>query len=322
GRPGQKKILSKPAPLQGLKDLLREEPVEGAGRGVGGQEEEPSDESRSFQPLMMSYTVGERQRGRARVRVENSSWSKVFGLDQAGTEGVLEIQGRGKTIPFIRQAGGRGGLGKGKGGAGGSSRVGRQEATGRGKPAFALGVSIKMAPFPFERTKVITLSPRYIVVNALGRGLEVRQVKVARGQEPLKVTVPVGGQAYFHWSDRRPSRRRLRVRVSEYGWEWSGALVPGNLGEVTLRLRNSHTHQVVIVRVEVSLEGASFIVVFSGELLSFAPYRIDNFSFETLTLRQAGVGVVETLLPYHTCAYTWDEPLGERSLVVELQGRG
>ena len=32
---------------------------------------------------------------------------------------------------------------------------------------------------------------------------------------------------------------------------------------------------------------------------------------------QAGVDVAETLTPYRACAYSWDEPLGERALVVE-----
>lgn len=27
--------------------------------------------------------------------------------------------------------------------------------------------------------------------------------------------------------------------------------------------------------------------------------------------------MVETLLPYQTCIYSWDEPLGDRSLIVE-----
>lgn len=31
---------------------------------------------------------------------------------------------------------------------------------------------------------------------------------------------------------------------------------------------------------------------------------------------QVGVNVIETLLPYQSCAYSWDEPLGERALVV------
>ncbi|CAN0526043.1 unnamed protein product, partial [Ectocarpus sp. 12 AP-2014] len=83
------------------------------------------------------------------------------------------------------------------------------------------------------------------------------------------------------------------------------------------RVRNRVTREVAFVRVGMSLKRSSVHLVFRNELPSFAPYRIDNFTHETLTLRQVGGTAVEALLPRQTCTYSWDEPLGERSLIVE-----
>ena len=38
-----------------------------------------------------------------------------------------------------------------------------------------LGVEIKTAPAPFERTKIVTVVPRFVIINAVGRTLECQQ---------------------------------------------------------------------------------------------------------------------------------------------------
>lgn len=46
----------------------------------------------------------------------------------------------------------------------------------------------------------------------------------------------------------------------------------------------------------------------------YAPCPHTTLSFPPL---KVGGNVVETLLPFQTCIYSWDEPLGDRSLIVE-----
>ncbi|CAM9869751.1 unnamed protein product, partial [Phaeothamnion confervicola] len=182
---------------------------------------------------------------------------------------------------------------------------------------FALGVSVRAAPTPFHRTKVVTLTPRYILINLLGRPMEARQA--------------TGAVTPFHWSEDPAGgafgallgggggrRRCMAVRLQGEGWEWSGGFAPGQLGELSLRLRNTRSDVALLVRVEAILQGPRIAVVFRSELPGFSPLRVENRSLETLAFRQAGTGVVQTLRPYHICPYTWDEPLGDKVAVVEL----
>ena len=83
-----------------------------------------------------------------------TGWSTPFGLDSAGTTGEVEIREDGeknkKNMSTL------------SGGSGVAA-------------AYSLGVSIGVAAPPFSRTKVISLMPRFVVVNLVGRSLLVKQ---------------------------------------------------------------------------------------------------------------------------------------------------
>lgn len=73
-------------------------------------------------------------------------------------------------------------------------------------------------------------------------------------------------------------------------------------------------------QVRVTLQEPSFIVSFRREPVAFAPYRIENRTLETVWFGQVGVPLgQEVLLPYHTCAYAWDEPSMDHVLELERQ---
>lgn len=73
-----------------------------------------------------------------------------------------------------------------------------------------------------------------------------------------------GEQASFHWPKAGgrgwlggvgigtgSKRRRLIARRVGEGWEWSGEMLPeGGGDDVTLRVRNSRTHEVGFIRVD------------------------------------------------------------------------
>lgn len=141
----------------------------------------------------------------------------------------------------------------------------------------------------------------------------------------------VNDQRSFHWPDER-GERTLRVRLREYGSEWSGKWRPDEIGETVLRLRNIHTRAVCFLRVEISVSGPTVFAVLRLEPEPFflhPPFRLENLTLETLQIRQSGTcregcessaqfDSTDVLLPYRTAPYTWDEPTEEQLLIVEL----
>ena len=207
--------------------------------------------------------------------------------------------------------------------------------------AYNLGFSVNLASDPFARTKVITIAPRYIMVNALSRAIECRQAGPISLNQSFAVAsaspinenlstvsapevVRLGPESHtsYHWP-YAGRRREVRIRFTAYGWEWSGNFSLNDIGDFALRLRNKHTHQVYLMRVEIKDEGPCRMIYFREEAPSVPPYRIENYSLETFRLYQRDVkAAAMVLLPYHTCAYSWDERTKERQLVVELLPSG
>lgn len=78
----------------------------------------------------------------------------------------------------------------------------------------------------------------------------------------------------FHWTD---AQKPLEICVKVDDHEFSGNMRLDNIGEVNLRLKNSHHAENIILNVSISEETNSFYIVFSD--VSFAPpYRIENLT--------------------------------------------
>ncbi|GBG24825.1 Vacuolar protein sorting-associated protein 13A [Hondaea fermentalgiana] len=233
---------------------------------------------RTSDPLMFSYTDTRRKKGRICVKAADSGWSQAMGLDSAGTAGLIELKQQWNV----------------------KSDSPRQ--------LFVLGVSIAVAEGQFRRTKVITLTPRFVLINALGRTLKVKQRPLGHGtstssgsemfglggvvsrlfsaksvdaQQRLYGSTSVltsaseradsirpGERTPYHWRDAS-APREICVRFDEYGWIWSGGFSIDNIGEFYVRLRNEHTHAVYILRVDVALDRANT----SGSSTIFITFR-------------------------------------------------
>jgi hypothetical protein len=251
--------------------------------------------------LLVGYTDVELNTGRLSTRLARgmdsdhatatfhsllpTEWSTPFGLDSAGTTGEVEIQ--------------------------------EETSSSNHKAAYTLGVSIDVALPPFERTKVISVAPRFVIVNMVGRSILVKQegalgdrYVAGPGGRSDALLVKASQRVPFHWADvtSRDSCRTMSVRFDEYGWEWSCDFPIQNVGEFSVRLRNGHTHARHLARVEVCLVDSTLFIVFQAEQRRLPPYRIENLSFETLHYHQENVNhIEEVLLPYQTDRYTWDD---------------
>lgn len=97
-----------------------------------------------------------------------TDWSPPFGLDSAGTTGEVEITENGTSTTTTTTT---------EGGSYASSSSSQHARAARA--AYALGVSIGVAEPPFHRTKVISIMPRFVVVNLVGRSILVKLALIA-----------------------------------------------------------------------------------------------------------------------------------------------
>ena len=110
-------------------------------------------------------------------------------------------------------------------------------------------------------------------------------------------------------------------------WGWSGFIDLDKVGESTLTLRNTATHQSFMANVRILMSGPdvrgatgnSVTIVLEPQSLVFPRYRIENrTSCDTFRFTQSGSQDWTTLAPYETAVYTWDQPLGEKELEVSI----
>ncbi|KAK3265643.1 hypothetical protein CYMTET_25689, partial [Cymbomonas tetramitiformis] len=169
---------------------------------------------------------------------------------------------------------------------------------------------------------VIRLHPRHVLRSALpeGRTLRFRQRGVEEQRE-----LPSGARRALHWPCKKAARL-LSVRYDEGGWDWSGGFSVETPGESLVKMRHRGRNETQVVRVEVSHPpdgSAALEVAFFCQDDGFVPFRIDNCTPETLRFRQVGCRDGEdTLAPYHSAKYAWDEPQLPHRLEVEVRGWG
>ncbi|OQR91902.1 vacuolar protein sorting-associated protein [Achlya hypogyna] len=177
-----------------------------------------------------------------------------------------------------------------------------------GDKHFSVGYVLRHGSGLYERTQVLTLVPRCLLVNALDDlGLELLADEVTGAAVALE---PLAELPWHHAST-------LRIRFAAAGSVWSGAVQLETTGDQTLRLRNTQTRRSYLLRVSIKLEGPQYRVVFRSST-NAPPYRIENYSLETIRVHQSRVRISEILLPHQTIEYTWDEPLKPHLLIVDL----
>ncbi|EQC27277.1 hypothetical protein SDRG_14898 [Saprolegnia diclina VS20] len=173
---------------------------------------------------------------------------------------------------------------------------------------YSIGYVLNHGSGLYERTQVLTLVPRCLLVNALDdRAIELLVDEVTGANVALEP------QAELPWHHAST----LRIRFGTPGCVWSGAVHLEATGDQTLRLRNTQTRLTYLLRVSIKLEGPQYRVVFRSST-NAPPYRIENFSLETIRVHQSRVRISEILLPHQTIEYTWDEPLKPHLLIVDL----
>lgn len=143
-----------------------------------------------------------------------------------------------------------------------------------------LGLEISAGTGKYQLTKVVTISPRFVIKNNLTAQIQCRTSKVtgyvnvgANQMSPL-----------YSVYDRHEALMSIRSQAAGYT-DWSAAFGFNNLGKIYVKLVNKKAPSEILLKVEVLMEGATIFVTISQETSQW-PYRIDNKSSVDVIVRQ------------------------------------
>jgi hypothetical protein len=276
--------------------------------GGGKRQEQPA-----YPALMFSFTATKKKL--LFVKVAGSQWSEGIPISEGGASGMVEIANQ-----------------HGAGDAGASPSL---------DFLFQLSLTTSTHSGLLHRTEVLTLRPRFVIVNRLEQTVHYRQMGTM-----AESTLRPHHKTNFHWPDagapfelcfrllasaatdgEGPSRTSDGPLQGGVAYEWSGGCDISMLGETHLRLRPLEASGLpLIMRVEVKNYQESLHVVLYPETDRTPPFRISNRSSSEVVVFQEGAkedgGRVsqDQVAPNTSIPYAWDNPLLGHLLGVQMAG--
>ncbi|XP_059807841.1 intermembrane lipid transfer protein VPS13D [Hypanus sabinus] len=266
---------------------------------AAGQFEE-HELARSLSPLLFSF-VDKEQPNMCTMRIGRGihpdaipGWCQEFSLD--GGSGVRAVK--------VIQHGNRPGL------------------------IYSIGIDIRKGRGRYRDTNIVTFAPRYLLDNKSSHKLAFAQREFARGlgtQNPdgYISTLP-GASVVFHWP-RNDYDQLLCVRLMDVSnCIWSGGFEVNKNSSFHINMRDTlgNCH---LLRVEITLKGATYHIAFSNSEQLPPPFRIDNFSEVAIIFNQHGVAeprLKTEVKPSASLDYAWDEPILQPLITLSVKGAG
>lgn len=251
----------------------------------------PETTNKLAQPFMYSYGSYDLFGNKTAVTIASSKWSKAISIESIGTDGQISV----------------------------GDDLGR---------SFELGVRIEMGSGAYHRTKMITFTPKFILINKLERVVFYGQqgTNSRFGLEPNQ-------KMPFHWREKDQDNKLQLSLGSEY--TWSAPFSINEIGEFCVKIAritkesavSSKMERVIkaqdtyLVRVEVQLSREQTIyVILKPEAKDCPPYLIENLTDYKIRFWQKNQSenVPQELGPNSQVPYTWDLPSGSHSVVIEF----
>ncbi|CAG0881810.1 unnamed protein product, partial [Cyprideis torosa] len=192
-----------------------------------------------------------------------------------------------------------------------------------GEPVvYLLSVNISPRKGRYRDTLVVTFAPRYLLYNRSSYLLQIAQycqtIETATAVQHHWIDVnPGSGQIAWHWP-RLKSPQLLCLRLRNVpACHWSGGISIDTVDSFHVNIRDQD-HTSHFIHVEIFLEGASYMVVFSDASTLPPPIRVDNISEVPIVFHQASVEEEyqkTTVRPGTKVPYAWDV----RTYPMELQ---
>ncbi|MCO5590230.1 hypothetical protein L7F22_044199 [Adiantum nelumboides] len=191
-----------------------------------------------------------------------------------------------------------------------------------------LGLTIEEGLGKFKLSKVVKLTPRYLVRNNLGEEVNLREVGAAD-----VVTAQTGGRQPLHFL-RVGASKQMCLAYPGLNNKWTSPFNLEDIGRVHLRIARAG-HQQHLIKVDVLLEGPTIFISLEHEKGPW-PFMLRNESDYTITFMQAiergdakqdggadeAVGKRYELKPRSKMKYAWDYPaMPDKTVKLVANGR-
>ncbi|ERT03326.1 hypothetical protein HMPREF1624_01637 [Sporothrix schenckii ATCC 58251] len=250
-----------------------------------------NDHARAL-PFMFSYAT-EDNRNRALLRVGDSEWSKPQSFDAIGS----------------------------------SAEVVLQSARTRGTEIH-IGINVEPGEGKYKMTKIVTLSPRFVIQNNLDEALNIREPSSSH-----VLPIKAGALQPLHFL-QKSAVKQLCLSYPDVNSQWSSPFNISDLGTAYIKLAKPGQRQ-KLVRTEILMEGATIFLNLSMETRNW-PFSMRNESDTEFTFYQANPNVDEDgvedlsgwrpiryrLPPRSIMPYAWDFPAAKaREIVINAFGK-
>ncbi|XP_071432103.1 intermembrane lipid transfer protein VPS13D isoform X4 [Pithys albifrons albifrons] len=193
---------------------------------------------------------------------------------------------------------------------------------------YNIGIDVKKGRGRYIDTCMVTFAPRYLLDNKSSYKLAFVQREFARGRGATNpdgyISTLPGSSVVFHWP-RNDYDQLLCVRLMDVpNCIWSGGFEVNKNSSFHINMRDT-LGRCYFLRVEITLQGATYRIAFSDTDQLPPPFRIDNFSKVPIVFNQHGV--VEPRLytevkPMTSLDYAWDEPVLPPFITLTVKGAG
>lgn len=189
-------------------------------------------------------------------------------------------------------------------------------------PSRRFNIGLNISPRLCERnyglmTKVVSVAPRYLVLNETPYTIAVIQDKA----ETIENIIESSERLILHFQEPN-LRKSLRFKIfsgkDEYKWTWSGAIDCTGPGEYLVLTLDEKCQKVKYFKVSITLESPSFYIQIFEQALDKTGLRIVN-DLECLDLMVAQQGKSDryiTVPRKKWVAFAWFEPCDCKDVII------
>eukprot|EP01114_Cavostelium_apophysatum_P004048 TRINITY_DN1418_c0_g1_i1.p1 TRINITY_DN1418_c0_g1~~TRINITY_DN1418_c0_g1_i1.p1 ORF type:complete len:3212 (-),score=1062.70 TRINITY_DN1418_c0_g1_i1:26-9661(-) len=231
-------------------------------------------------PVMFSYSGTDAfNGGKLVVKTSDSKWSKPFSIDNAGTNGVVNMSDDKNS-------------------------------------EYQIGVNLYLGEGNFNRTKIVEFSPSHVFVNESEHTIILKQ-SAKKGASTNREFVLKPGEKHtlYTWSTAKGAKRTFCLKYDDKLTEWSSDFSVSDLGHLSVKMKKNQTF--VHAKVDVSTEYITTFVRISDEDRAKAPYKIENnTNFDVSYYQSDTKNLLNRHELPMKCAvpYTWDQPMKKHKL--------
>lgn len=277
----------------GLDISVQSKSMFGSAKSAAGQgiRTDPTSGTRKALPYMYSYPTDDRK-NRSILKIGDSTWSKPQSFDAIGS--TFEV-----VLP---------------------------SANGRGE--MHAGVSVVEGEGKYKMTKVVTLTPRFILKNKMNEEIQLREP----GSSNV-MSLKTGDLLPIHFMRQAPVKQ-LCLCFPGVNNQWSSPFNIANVGMTHVKLAKQRERQ-KLIRIEIIMEDSTLFLHVSIETKHW-PFSMRNESDQEFLFFQANPNVDEDeedrgsgwrpirykLPPRSIMPYAWDYPAAKnKELVLTAGGR-